>query len=122
MTGGRDYADRSRVFVTLDEMHAADPFALLIHGACVDRFKKLRGADRWAEEWALAREVPYIGVPAKWHSHAYAAGPVRNRDILADWNPGVVIAFPGGTGTADMVRKAEHAGVPVVRVPDEVSA
>jgi len=27
-----------------------------------------------------------------------------------------VVAFPGGNGTADMVRRAEAAGVPVWRV------
>ena len=36
--------------------------------------------------------------------------------MLDEAQPHIVIAFPGGRGTADMVRKAEVAGVPVVRV------
>jgi hypothetical protein len=29
--------------------------------------------------------------------------------------PDVVLAFPGGKGTADMVRRAERAGIRVIR-------
>jgi predicted polyphosphate/ATP-dependent NAD kinase len=31
------------------------------------------------------------------------------------WKPDLVVAFPGGDGTADMVWRAEAAGVPVQR-------
>jgi predicted Rossmann-fold nucleotide-binding protein len=34
--------------------------------------------------------------------------------MLAEGRPDAVIAFPGGKGTADMVRKARAAGLPVV--------
>jgi hypothetical protein len=45
----------------MDEIHATTPVTLVIHGACTDReTKKLTGADRWAEEWAIEREVPYM--------------------------------------------------------------
>ena len=33
--------------------------------------------------------------------------------------PGLVIAFPGGNGTADMVKKAKQAGLEVVMVSKE---
>jgi formate dehydrogenase assembly factor FdhD len=32
---------------------------------------------------------------------------------LSKGKPDLVVAFPGGRGTADMVRKAQTAGVPV---------
>jgi hypothetical protein len=34
-----------------------------------------------------------------------AAGPIRNQRML-DWGPDLVVAFAGGKGTADMVRRA----------------
>jgi hypothetical protein len=38
---------------------------------------------------------------------------------MLDGQPELVIAFPGGKGTADMVRKANLAGLDVVMVGDE---
>jgi hypothetical protein len=32
---------------------------------------------------------------------------------LRDHKPDIVVAFPSGAGTADMVRRARKAGVPV---------
>ena len=36
--------------------------------------------------------------------------------MLDEGKPDLVIAFPGGRGTADMVRKANRAGVKVVEI------
>jgi len=114
VTGGRAYTDRRRVFEVLDLAHARKPITLLIHGACCDKKSKLlTGADCWAEEWAIAREVPYIGVPARWASESNAAGPLRNQRMLKDWVPDGCVAFPGGSGTNGMVELAKAAGVVV---------
>ncbi len=51
---------------------------------------------------------------AKWETYGKAAGPIRNREMLLNL-PALVVAFPGGKGTADMVRQAERAGIPVRR-------
>ena len=51
---------------------------------------------------------------ADWETHGRAAGPIRNEKMLT-WKPDLVVAFPGGVGTADLVRRAEAAGVPVQR-------
>ena len=40
------------------------------------------------------------------------AGPIRNRWMLA-LGPDLVIAFPGGQGTANMIAQARKAGVNV---------
>jgi hypothetical protein len=38
---------------------------------------------------------------------------------MLDENPvDLVIAFPGGAGTADMIRRAEAAGIEVRRIED----
>jgi hypothetical protein len=36
--------------------------------------------------------------------------------MLDEGKPDLVVAFPGGTGTADMVKRAELAGVKVVKL------
>ncbi len=79
--------------------------SLLIHGAA-------KGADTLAENWARSRQVNYHGVPAKWDQHGNSAGPIRNEEMLA-LGPEGCVAFPGGTGTADMVERCEKAGVKV---------
>lgn len=107
--GGRGYADRRTLFDTLDALHGQMPVAVLIHGAA-------RGADALAGEWAALRGVPVSAYPADWKSFGRAAGSIRNQTMLDDGRPEMVVAFPGGRGTADMVRRARKAGYPVTEI------
>jgi hypothetical protein len=120
VTGGREYADAATVHSRLDWVHASPMsggIAVVIHGACTDPpTGRLRGADRWADEWARAHGVPVEAYPAEWGTYGKAAGPIRNRRMLVQGNPELVLAFPGGTGTAHMVKLARQAGVPVVEL------
>lgn len=75
-----------------------------------------RGADRHAVAWAKRRGIPSIEMKADWDAHGRAAGPIRNQRMLDQGKPALVIAFPGGDGTADMVARAERAGLKVYRV------
>lgn len=107
VTGGRDYADRAAVARVLDAVHRKRPVALLREGGAA-------GADQLAREWAADRGVPVDTMPADWAKHGRAAGPIRNRAMLArEPLPDGVVAFPGGRGTADMVAAARAAGVTV---------
>ncbi|WP_441235681.1 SLOG family protein [Bradyrhizobium sp. 930_D9_N1_4] len=107
--GGRDYDDREQLFRVLDVAHMANPIVCLIHGAA-------RGADALAADWALERDVLCNAYPADWGAHGNTAGPIRNRKMLEVGKPHIVIAFPGGKGTANMIKQSDAAGVPVVRV------
>jgi hypothetical protein len=108
--GGRDYADRNRVYDVLDEIHHGTPVTAIIEGGAA-------GADRFACLWSAKRDIDgHQRFVADWALHGKAAGPLRNARMLAEGKPDLVIAFPGGRGTADLVRKAEAAGVPVRRV------
>jgi hypothetical protein len=100
--GGRDFSDRAFAIRVLDEI---DP-AVVIHGGAL-------GADLIAKEWAVSRVRPHWTFPADWYENGKAAGPIRNQQMLDIGKPDLVVAFPGGRGTADMVRRAEKAGVPV---------
>ena len=108
--GGRDFVDHARVRAVLDHYHNDNPFSVVIHGAA-------RGADTLAAEWADARSIRVLPFPADWDGHGRSAGHIRNAQMLREGKPDVVIAFPGGRGTANMIDQAERAGVPVLRIP-----
>lgn len=103
--GGRDFADELNLFRTLDYLHR-HRIACVIHGAA-------RGADSLAGKWAREQGVPCRSFPADWNRHGRAAGAIRNQQMLDEGRPDLVVAFPGGRGTADMVRRAKAAGIPV---------
>lgn len=77
------------------------------------------GADYMAILWAIKNEVNFSGFPAKWKRLGRKAGPMRNTEMLEAYrnifsdsiNIDFVIYFPGGAGTADMVRQAKAADV-----------
>lgn len=105
--GGRDYADRKRLFSVLD---ALQPYpTVVIHGAA-------RGADSLAGEWARVRDIAERPFPADWKTHGKGAGFIRNRQMLIEGQPTFVVAFPGGRGTGNMIKLAKAAGVPVMEV------
>lgn len=74
------------------------------------------GADSGALLWAKVEGYKIASFPADWMKHGKAAGPIRNAQMLTEGKPDIVLALPGGRGTADMVRQAKAAGVPVVEV------
>ena len=82
---------------------------VLIHGGA-------RGADEGGASWGESEDAKVLCFPANWKKHGKSAGPVRNRKMLEEGKPDIVIAMPGGKGTANMVRQAEAAGVPVIDV------
>lgn len=109
--GGRAYGDSHRVFQVLDTLHREAGIDVVIEGGA-------RGADALARSWA---EHPYgcgsvETYEADWETHGTFAGPARNKRMLEEGKPDLVVAFPGGKGTADMVRKARKAGVEVVEI------
>ena len=57
--------------------------------------------------------MPVSIYPADWDKHGKAAGPIRNKQMIDEGKPDLVIAFPGGRGTAGAVRLAKFAGVTV---------
>jgi hypothetical protein len=128
--GGRRYSDRAWVFRALDWLDAEVGIGRVVEGACgLDEHPapdgtfpgpttgERTGADRWAHEWAVERKVATVAVPARWSTYDDGAGPERNARMLRMHEPQLVVAFPGGPGSADMCRKAGLAGTPVWRVP-----
>lgn len=109
VTGGRYFADERLLRDTLDTLHTFNGVTELIHGHC-------SGADTLADKWATELDTIHIvRCPADWKRYGRAAGPIRNREML-ELRPDLVIAFPGGKGTADMVRQSRLAGIEVQTV------
>lgn len=109
--GGRDFADAAAIDRALNGLAKSAVIDCIIEG-------NARGADRLAGFWARKRGIPNLKFNADWIAHGKAAGPIRNQRMLDEGRPDLVIAFPGGRGTADMVRRAREAGVEVVEAGD----
>ena len=118
-THGWDEDERQidRLFHVLDNALEAATLAerpfVLIHGGA-------KGADSLSGLWASMRQdrVEERVYPADWDTHKRAAGPIRNKLMLTNESPHVIIAFKGGSGTADMIRQGKKAGVPVYEVKE----
>lgn len=106
--GGRDYGDRAHLTQVLDKVHRHRGITILIQGGA-------KGADLMAAQWARVRHIPVKEYPAQWEKYGKSAGYRRNRQMLQEEQPHVVIAFPGGKGTDNMVELATKAGVKVYR-------
>jgi hypothetical protein len=105
--GGRNFNDPLTLGSWLGGIHKDHGISLLIHGGA-------SGADRMAGEFAKWQGIPVQEYPADWAKHGKAAGPIRNRQMLDEGKPDLVIAFPGGRGTANMIDQARTSGVRVL--------
>jgi predicted polyphosphate/ATP-dependent NAD kinase len=125
--GGRDYDDAPRIYSVLDHYNAATGgFEIVIQGEAT-------GADLIAKAWAVTTGVRTADFPADWTTldgvpcivkyrrdgTAYnaLAGHNRNARMINEGAPNLVIAFPGGRGTRDMIAKAKDSCIPVLEIP-----
>jgi predicted Rossmann-fold nucleotide-binding protein len=113
--GGRDLAwPHQRVAAEFLARSGGRPVHLLLHGGA-------RGADAAIARAAHQLGWPALALPAAWELHGRAAGPIRNRELLERAiaealahtssvvsSSVLVLAFPGGAGTASLVRQARH--------------
>lgn len=115
--GGRDFTDVPLLWKALDRFAAErGPIRLMIDGSSDDVTGPYMGADYWANQWALARSVTAVRYHAAWKQYGRAAGPIRNKKMLDEAKPDVVMALPGQRGTENMVDQATAAHVEVIRI------
>lgn len=104
VSGGRDFDDVDFIVKNLNRLHKARSITELIHGTA-------RGVDTLCGYWAEEMGIKVTPVPAKWRdefgNYNKRAGHERNQRMLDEQHPDALMAFPGGTGTADMVSRAE---------------
>lgn len=108
--GGRDFCNRGLIYSTLDELHNGErgPIRVVIHGNAY-------GADCLGGVWAIVNKIKEWPVAAEWSKYGKAAGPKRNKKMIG-MGIELVVAFPGGRGTKNMVKIAKAAGVEVLEV------
>ena len=104
--GGRKFGDRTLLF---RELGTRRDVTAIVHG-------KARGADTLAGIWAWKHGIPVITVEAQWDFYNKNAGHRRNGWILDFVKVDVLLAFPGGAGTADMIRQARMREIPIEKV------
>jgi hypothetical protein len=75
------------------------------------------GADIFGRVAAESLGIQVKPFPALWNLYGKAAGHVRNRQMLVEGKPDLVLAFHSNIekskGTKNMVEQARKAGVPV---------
>lgn len=136
VTGSRDWKDRYTVYralnaavTDLNGWLAPDPYGntmpdrgkiVVVHGGCPT------GADRFADDWAVANILEPVVFRADWASHGPSAGPLRNKAMCAAGGA-LLLAFVGpctrrgcrepqphgSHGAAGCVREALRVGIPV---------
>jgi predicted Rossmann-fold nucleotide-binding protein len=97
--GGRDYDNRRRVESVLEALRTAYPELIVIEGGAT-------GADAHARRWAIEKGIWHETYPANWQRFGRSAGTLRNAQMLREGRPDIVIVFPGGAGTLDMLNQA----------------
>lgn len=119
--GDRNWTDGATVQKALEHLRTnrSEPLTVIEGGA--------RGADTFAGRWAArmrAQGVGWVRFSADWQQYGKRAGPIRNQAMLDYLLQGRelgeivgVLAFhddlDASKGTADMVSRAQSAGVPV---------
>lgn len=108
--GGRDFRDYVWVKNELDKIANLaelldDPVTEIVHGGA-------RGADSLAGDYARSVGLKETVFMANWDRHGKRAGFIRNSE-MADYGPDLVIAFPGGQGTKNMIQISSERNIPV---------
>lgn len=102
--GGRNYNDRESVFHELHKLAETHGWLTIINGGA-------SGADQLAREFSSSFYHGVVTMPANWLMLGNKVGPIRNEQMIISGKPDMVLAFPGGRGTGDMVDRAHKAGI-----------
>lgn len=115
--GDRDWTDElliAKVLFLIEDKRNTT----IIHGDA-------RGADRIAGDLSKKMKMKVVPYPADWDKHGKSAGPIRNRQMLKEGKPNVVIAFHDNInrskGTKDMLEVSGRAGVPGILIDHRVN-
>lgn len=108
--GGRRFADQDMFDGAMSDLVRIRGMPrVVIHGGA-------KGADMMGAIWAVKHAITCVAFSPDWNKHGKAAGPIRNQEMIDDGKPKMVIAFPGGRGTSDMVDRARKSGIDVAEI------
>lgn len=104
IAGSRNVSDEAFVLETCkDILREAGDTAVLINGGA-------RGVDKIAQKAAISMGIPVLLYLPDWSTHGKGAGPIRNKQMVADANEVHIIWDLNSRGTAHTARTAYDAG------------
>jgi hypothetical protein len=109
--GSRDYDDYEFMRAILNDLRRRFPIESVIHGGA-------KGADTLGGVWAESVLLPVVVYRADWQTHGPSAGPIRNKRMLDEGKPDIVVAIINkpldqSRGTKNMVTISQNAGLQV---------
>lgn len=109
--GSRTWTDERLLKQVIDDLREKDSLVQIIHGGA-------RGADRLAGDYAKRCSLEVSEYVAQWGLYGKAAGPIRNKQMLDEGTPDLVIGFLDrplreSVGTRNMLEQAARRGVPL---------
>jgi hypothetical protein len=110
-TGGRNYNNKERVYQLMNTLSAIlKDYSVIVGDAT--------GLDSLVVEYCKEHNIEHTVYYANWKKYKQAAGPIRNKE-MAELNPFMLIAFPGGKGTANMVSECQKRNITVYFAPEK---
>lgn len=106
--GGRTFDDPDLVVAALDFLVPFYAIDGIMQGGT-------QGAETAAKDWAARNGIKAATIKADWRKHGRQAAAKRNQKMLDLGRPILLLAWPGGAATRDLIRRAEAAGVAVIR-------
>jgi hypothetical protein len=104
--GDREWCNRSVIMKVIQELKPK----IIIEGGC-------RGVDTLARECANILHIEVHEYRAEWQRFGRAAGPIRNKEMIEEGRPSLVVAFHNNldksSGTKNMVKQAKKYYIPV---------
>jgi hypothetical protein len=115
--GGRDFSDHLVLFDILerylDWCEERELLMIVVQGGAA-------GADAHARQWTYnvvqhqGANVKLVTEPANWEKYGRGAGPIRNQKMIDVYDVDICFCVEGKSGTDDMKRRCQTAGIPVV--------
>jgi hypothetical protein len=108
--GDRNWKDYNAIHDVIKDWQEKYGIDIILEG-------EAQGADTMARAVAMWLDIPFKPFPAEWKQYGKAAGPIRNKRMLDEGKPDVVLAFhddlDNSLGTKNMITIAKEAGVKV---------
>lgn len=117
--GGRDFYNWELLRDTLEKylpQPIEDRISYLDNKHIVIISGEAKGADSLAKDFSIVYRTGYERYPAQWDKYGKSAGYRRNLQMLEEGKPDLVIAFPGGKGTKNMIELSKKAGIEVRQI------
>ena len=106
VVGSRFFTDYDYVKSSLDKISEVDKITVIVSGGA-------RGADSLGERYARENGIEFVLFAADWNKHGKAAGPIRNKQLIEEGKPDLVVAFNPGKGTRNTIIHAEQNNIDV---------